>query len=313
MTAIAALRILPGLLAVLAAATTSPAVEPSPDEMLAGQALFLKKCAGCHGADGAGDGAARDWLAAPPRDLRTGFLDRYSTPELIDRVLLGAPLQIELDPEAMRQRARQTEVVVDYLEELPRVDWRSVDRGAELYLHRCESCHGPWGTPPTAGTEGADSIPDLGSAHFQAGTSDTELETTVRHGRHGMPALVPQIEADDALDLVRFLRHLSPGFTIYDQTCAQCHGDHGQGVGSLAETDALPTVTFDAAYFARADPEDLRVMTWHMLGEHQPHMPHFRSRLSPDEARRIVSYLQSRTSLPTPRRGTTTTPAPVSP
>jgi mono/diheme cytochrome c family protein len=309
MTTRTSIRILAALLGVLGIWSTAGATEPAVDQTLAGQALFLKNCAGCHGAEGAGDGAARGWLASPPRDLRTGFLDRYSTPELIDRVLLGAPLQIELDPEAMRLRAGETEAVVAYLEQLPDVDWPSVDLGADIYLHRCESCHGPWGEPPASAAEAAGSLPDLGSAAFQAGTSDTELNTTVRHGRHGMPALVPQIKAGEALDLVRFVRHLSAGFAIYDQTCAQCHGDRGQGVGSLADAEALPTVTFDAAYLARADPDDLRVKTWHMLGEHRPRMPHFRGRLSPDEARRIVSYLQSRTSLPTPRRGAGRTPA----
>lgn len=274
-----------------------PAAAPA-DDALAGQALFLRRCAACHGPDGAGDGPARAWLESPPRDLRTGFLDRYATPELVERLRSGARLAIEFDPEAIRQRSADTEALVAYLGSLPRTDWARVDRGSFVYLQRCESCHGVWGAPPAALPAGVAPIRDLASSAFQKSHSDSELLTAVRHGRKGMPALVPRIEEAEALDLVRFVRQLSPGYVIWQQTCVNCHGERGNGVGSFVESMQLPSVTLDAAWFARTDPDDLRLHIWHMLDDHRPRMPHFGEQLGEEEARRIILYLQSRPALP---------------
>ena len=52
------------------------------------------------------------------------------------------------------------------------------------------------------------------------------------------------------------------------------------------------TVVFDAAYFRRRDPEQVRAAIWHMLAEQRPAMPHLRSALSDAEARAIITYLR---------------------
>ena len=277
---------------------TLPADDGDTGNALAGQALYLRRCSACHGASGAGDGPIHDGFAAPPRDLRSGFLDRYATPELVDRLLVGSRLAIEFDPDATRRRHGETEAIASYLESLPTADWDRVDRGWDLWLQRCEGCHGAYGAPPPHLPSGVGLVRDLGSAAFQASVSDTELRTAVRHGRKGMPALIPQVEPGESLDLVRFVRHLSPGFAVYQQSCVQCHGERGRGVGSFAESLALPTTVFDEEYFQRIDRDDLRVKIWHMLDERRPRMPHFGEQLSREEAQAIVVYLQSRRALP---------------
>jgi len=263
-----------------------------------GQALFVRNCASCHGVSGAGDGPNSSSLAAAPRDLRSEFLNRYSDTELIDRVLAGSNLRIEFDADAVRQRSGETEAIVSHITRLPKLDWVRFDRGWEIYATRCESCHGLYGKPPLASPPGVGHVRDLGASDYQAAVSDTELLTTARHGRHGMPALVPQITHSEAVSLTSFLRALSPGFAIYSQTCAQCHGDRGHGVGTLVEQVPLPTIVFDANYFARVDRDDLRNRIWHMLAEHRPQMPHFRDSLTRDDAAAVIRYLKSAQSPP---------------
>lgn len=282
---------------LLAALNTDAAGAETEVPPLAGQASYLRHCASCHGADGSGTGPARGWLVSPPRDLRSSFLQRYAAPELVDRLLAGARLQIELDPEAVQRRRTETDALVAYLQHLPEVPWARFDRGWDIYVRRCESCHGPYGQPSAAGA----ASPDFASRRFQAGVSDSELATTVRHGRRGMPALVPRIPEADAIDLVAFVRELSPGFAVYQQTCVQCHGERGRGVGSFVESFELPTTVFDRRYFERADPDDLRNDIWHMLEQHRPRMPHFRTSLSREEAEKIVTYLQAQDALPQSR------------
>jgi len=256
-----------------------------------GQWLFARHCAGCHGADGAGDGPARGILSSQPRDLRTGFLAKFPRDQLVARLLTGRKLKIEFDPEAFAARALLTEAVVDYMQRLPKIDWTSVDKGSEIYRQRCESCHGPFGRPIGNLPAGVQPVRDLGDADYQRSTSDTELLGAVRHGRKGMPALVPALPNDAAYPLLSFVRLLSPGHQVYQQTCSNCHGERGRGVGSLGEEAQLPTIVFDAAYFARVDRDDLRVNAWHMLQEHRPRMPHFETELSPGQAEQIIDYL----------------------
>jgi mono/diheme cytochrome c family protein len=262
-----------------------------------GRSLYRRHCASCHGASGEGNGPDALIFAARPRNLREGFLDKYATDDLIKRVRNGRALQLALDLPALKARADEVESIVAHMRRLPSVNWRRIEVGWELYVDRCEPCHGEYGTPPAALPPGARSPRDLSAPAFQQSLSDAELQEAVRHGRHHMPGLVPRITEAEATELTRFVRLLSPGFTLYTRHCTACHGDDGRGVGSLGEARPMPTVVFDRAYFSRRRPEDIRDAVWHMLGEQKPAMPHFRWTLSEAQARAIVEYLK-RTEAP---------------
>jgi mono/diheme cytochrome c family protein len=264
-----------------------------------GHALYVQRCARCHGPSGHGDGPDAALCATKPPDLRAGFIDPHRTDQLVQRVLDGGRLTLALDVPALRGRAGDVESLVAHMQRLPDVDWRKADAGSAIYSARCELCHGVYGHPGTAPPPGVRTPRDLSEPSFQRATSDADLVTAVRHGRAGMPALTPRLSEEQAVQVAAFVRLLSPGFTTYAQYCAGCHGDHGIGAGSFAESYRAPTVVFDRAYFARADPEVLRGKAWHMLDEHQPSMPHFRGSLSAAQARAIVRYLEK--SAPTGR------------
>ncbi|MBM4246324.1 MAG: c-type cytochrome, partial [Deltaproteobacteria bacterium] len=271
-----------------------PALVPRGD---AGAALlYQRKCAPCHGPTGRGDGPQGIYFAPPPRDLREGFLALHPTEDLVERIRRGRALKIEIDPPAMRRRTQMVESIVTHLERLPDVQWEPVERGAELYAGRCETCHGPFGAPAAAMRlpDGLQSPPrDLASAEFQKSVTDAELAEIVRHGRTGMPAIPPLASEGQTRDLVAYVRLPSPGFAYYSLWCGGCHGDDGRGGGVFAVGDEAPPVAFDRKYLKAQDPEDLRRNVLHMLDRQQAAMPHFERELTEKQAREVVEYLRS--------------------
>jgi mono/diheme cytochrome c family protein len=257
-----------------------------------GQLLYLQHCAPCHGVSGRGDGPNAAIFSSKPRDLRGDFLAKYPTDDLVRRVLDGRQLELALDLPAMRARAADVEALIAYMQRLPEVDWPTADQGSAVYISRCEPCHGSYGRSTGSLPPGVRTPRDFSDPAFQHAMSDADLVHAVRHGRAGMPALTPRMTEEQARQVTTFVRLLSPGFTTYSQYCADCHGDHGIGTGSFAETPAAPTVVFDRAYFARRDPEALRGAVWHMLDEHQPSMPHFRGVISRAQAEAIIDALK---------------------
>ena len=259
-----------------------------------GKALYRKYCASCHGLHGEGNGPEADLLSAPPRNLREGFIENYSTEELTRRILEGRPLTLALDPAALGRRASEVEAIVLHLERLPRVDWAKVGPGWDLYADRCQECHGSFGRPSETLPEGVRKPRNLADPVFQEGVRDEDLAAVVRHGRHGMPALTPRIGESEAISLAAFVRFLSPGMELYTRYCAACHGDEGLGVRSPPGSVGMPNVRFDAEYFSRRDQEQLRKRVWHMLQDEKARMPHFRWDISEPQARAIVEYLKTR-------------------
>ena len=287
-------------LLVLAAPPASAVVPPGD---ATGEILYARECAPCHGPTGRGDGPEAAYFAPPPRDLREGFLTLYPTEELVERIRRGRTLKIEIDPPAVRRRTQMVEAIVGHLERLPDVRWPEVERGAEIYAERCETCHGPFGVPAPGMRlpAGVQRPPrDLGSAAFQKSVTDAQLAEVVRHGRDGMPAIPPLASAAQANDLVAYVRLLSPGFSYYSLWCGGCHGDDGRGEGVFAVGPDAPKVVFDRAWLKARDPEDLRRQVLHRLDRQEAAMPHFERELTEKHAREIVDWLRAAGPLPTP-------------
>lgn len=282
------------VLGACALGVTTPAAAKArsgPD----GRQLYLEHCARCHGADRRGDGPDAPFFVPAPRDLSTGFLEKYEVEDLVVRVREGVPLSLGADPEGRAARAKKVEAIVAHLEKLPDVDWASVDAGGEVFGERCEACHGAFGRPWSAGDlpDGVQTAPrDLRQPVFQRSLSDAELAKAVRHGVRGMPAMVPALSDEQAEHLVSFVRILSPGFEIYSFYCAGCHGDDGRGRGILLRDDEEVDVVFDRPYLSGKDPDALRAAVWHMMDQGGGGMPHLEHSLDADTVRQIVKYLQ---------------------
>jgi mono/diheme cytochrome c family protein len=269
------------------AAVAAGAAEPD------GRALYASHCAACHGAAARGDGPDADMFAPRPPSLRAGLLARHEDDALVERIRHGRPLALARDPERLRGRAVDTELLVAHLTRLPALEWSRIERGQELYVDRCEICHGPFGHAPMALPLGVETPPrDLSDPDYQRRTSDAELIERARRGHRAMPAITGLDDAESRDALVAWMRVLSPGYEHYTRFCAACHGDDGRGPAGDAAPGRRPRVVFDAAYVARADPEVLRRNVWHMLDDAAPQMPHFARSLRPAEVRAILRYLR---------------------
>lgn len=277
---------------ILAATVVQGSTWLSSESELDGQQLYQRRCAACHGKDGTGNGPDASIVSEAPSNLREGLIDRYPTDDLVRRVRESAPLPLELDITALRVRTREVESLVAYLNQLPTIRWDLVATGWNLYASRCETCHDHYGRPVTPLPPGVHSPRDLSTSEFQHSLTQNALAQSVRHGRKGMPALTPRVPETAAKPLAAYVRLLSPGFESYSRYCAHCHGDDGLGADAPLGSIGIPDVKFDRAYFAKADPEKLRLSVWHMLAEQKPSMPHFGFLISDAQARAIVEYLK---------------------
>jgi mono/diheme cytochrome c family protein len=280
------------VLALADLATAHPsAARPRPTHD-SGAALYARHCATCHGAKGRGDGPDAPLFTTPPANLQRVVRER-DLDAIVVIVRKGAEHSLALDPAALQARTAEVEELATHLARLPHVDWRLAERGEEVFVDRCEICHGPFGRPAAAVPPGVRRPRDLSTPGFQHAVDDSELLAKVRHGRRGMPALTPPLPENDGPALVVFVRLLSPGFERYSRYCAACHGEDGRGAGSFGEAIPRPTVAFDRHYFATHDPEQVRVAVWHMARDKTPTMPHFAARLDSTAVHAIVSWLRA--------------------
>ncbi len=277
-----------GLVAVwlLGSATAALAGEP-PD------GGYRLHCAPCHGPTGRGDGPEASLFRPRPRNLRDGVLDRYPVDDLVASVRDGTPLRLAFDPAALQARAHEVEAIVSYLQRLPTIDWRRAAPGEALYIERCETCHGRFGTPDARRAGGGPVPADLADRAVQDAISDVGIANVAHHGHRGMPA-VHGLERDaDSKAVVAYVRLLSPGFALYARYCAGCHGDDGRADTLVEPGGNVPIVPFDARWLARQDPDALRAKVWHMLAAQRPAMPHYRTRLTHAQAHAILEYLRN--------------------
>lgn len=255
-----------------------------------GALLFREHCASCHGPEGRGDGVDAFLFDPPPRDLTQGVVRRMPRRDLVRRIRDGRPLPLLLDRVALAKRTTDVELLVAHLRKLPTIPWGKVERGQELYVDRCELCHGPYGTPGRLASK-VRPPRDLSSPDVHA-MGDEELRLVARHGRRGMPAVRDLPDGESLDGLVAFLRLLSPGYTLYSRYCANCHGDDGHPNIDLVEAFAVPRVHFDAGYMKSHDDDRLRRAVWHMLDDQTPQMPHFRDTLDEPSANAIADWLR---------------------
>ena len=259
-----------------------------------GKELYGAYCAPCHGANARGDGVDADLFSPRPPNLRSGVLRKHSDDALVEWIRHGRRLTLGKDAVRMKTQSDDTETLVAHLRRLPNLRWRQIERGQEIYVDRCEVCHGPFGHASTILPRGVTKLPrDLSDPAYQAATSDATLLARARHGRGAMPAVGNLDIQENADALVAYLRLLTPGYETYSRFCSGCHGDDGRGPGVDWATERRPIVVFDAAYFAGKDPEQLRRQIWHMLDDTSPQMPHMNRVLRPRDVRAILAYLRT--------------------
>jgi mono/diheme cytochrome c family protein len=254
-----------------------------------GFALYVARCAPCHGATRGGDGPDASIFMPRPRPLDDAFVARYDTAQLVRMIRDGQALPLTLDPEAMKKRADEVDLLVAHLHRLPDIDWDAFTKGEHVFFNRCQECHGPLGEPGAL-PPGRRASRSLASADLRAKPRAAVLRL-VRHDGPGLPKLPSKVSDADAAALADYVRELTPGFALFARFCASCHGLDGQA-DSLVDPGQAPRIRFDRGWLARTDSEHLQRTAWHMLAHERPAMPHFRMQLSEPEARAIVDWLR---------------------
>ena len=183
----------------------------------------------------------------------------------------------------------------------------SPERGHALYGQLCATCHGPAGNGYAS-----DNAPSLRTTTFLASATDTFLRDSIVRGRPGtaMPAygqgLGGPLSPADVQTLVAFLRVGSPppvtlaagavagdaeqGKTLYQSTCARCHGTEKQR--STAVHLLNPT------FLQTASDQFLRYAITE--GRWPTSMVAWKTALSSKQIDDLVAYLRSKAVAPGP-------------
>lgn len=253
-----------------------------------GAVLYEGYCAGCHGADGRGDGPVARVLNITPADLRApALLGRATDEQLIKRLLDGTSLRTSPAAEGIAEE-RKLGALERYVQDLLQRDASAIRAGRVVFERDCAGCHGFYG-----GGIGV-IMPERPKADLQTAQPripDRALAALIRRGVGEMPPT--EVGSAEMATLIAYLRVLSPGYRLYSTYCAACHGDDGRGVHPedlLPPAIAAPPI--DSAHLAKLSPSERRTRILHMFRREEGLMPHFREILGPDELRDIFAYLR---------------------
>jgi high-affinity iron transporter len=184
-----------------------PSERPSAER---GAAIYQQSCAGCHGADGNGQGPDASRLQPKPANFTDPAFMRGETPVDFFHVLtVGKPgSAMPAWGDALTPQERWN--VVSHLWRLAH-DNRQLAEGQGIYLSHCASCHGADGAG--TGVYAAHlltPVSDLTELPRLARRTEADLFTLVRDGIPGtaMPAF-RALTDDERWKVVAFLRWLS--------------------------------------------------------------------------------------------------------
>lgn len=268
-----------------------------------GEALFAGKCMPCHGPNGEGGIGVR--LNSPNiiPIVSDQFLYRTITR---GRTSTAMPAWPQLNAEQVAgliafMRSWQPEAATA-LETAPPTG--NYDLGKVHYTMACAQCHGEEGEGGVG--------PRLTNADFLGTASNDVLYHWIAHGRTGTAMEgflaaeqgVLELEPDDIMDVIAFLRHKGQsddaplvrtglgnavlGKELYDQTCASCHGYDGEG----ASGPQLRNPTF-----LRTASDGFLSATMALGREGTPMLPMVHGfqgvgQLDPEHVQDIVAYLR---------------------
>ncbi|UYM18775.1 cytochrome-c oxidase, cbb3-type subunit III [Endozoicomonas euniceicola] len=164
----------------------------NPKALKMGQRIFLNNCGLCHGSDAGGSFGFPsltddDWLyGGAPADIKTTIMEGRSGQMPAWGAVIG-----EKGVQDVSTFIRYQAGLVD------RIDDSVMNRGKKAYDTTCSICHGPDGKGIKA--LGA---PDLTDAIWLYGSSQTEIEYTVRNGRNGVMPAWKHILGEEKVHLV---------------------------------------------------------------------------------------------------------------
>lgn len=189
---------------------TSVALPFVPADPGQGEAIYIEKCAPCHGSSGMGDGPQAGSLPNPVPALNDGERARSARPlDWFETVTTGN-LERLMPPFENSLSERQRWDVVAYLYTLS-TSKQELAQGKVLYEMQCQSCHGAEGRgdgPQASSVEGG--VPSWRDPARLVQWSNQQLWAAITDGLgSGMPAYKASLNDDQRWALTSYVRMLS--------------------------------------------------------------------------------------------------------
>jgi high-affinity iron transporter len=181
-----------------------------PIDLAAGEQLYGRHCAVCHGPRGMGDGPGRAGMNPPPPALGSAELMRDVPPSLMYRIVSVGIAGTAMTGWAETLTPDERWNIVSWLNALRAPADGGMAMGEGVWLQRCASCHGVAGASNGPMSVSLSKLPrELSSFAWQAERSDVQIAVAIRDGIVGtaMPAArdLTQGEMDGLVAWVRTL------------------------------------------------------------------------------------------------------------
>jgi mono/diheme cytochrome c family protein len=180
---------------------TPQAVPARRPDVQTGAAVYVEKCAACHGPAGLGDGPQASVLPNPPSAIGDPSLGREAVPAgWFDMVTSG---NIDRYMPGFRSLSNEERWdVVAYSLGLS-VDPAALNAAGETFAATCAGCHGGLG-------EGTEAVPSLVDSSQMATRSLRDLFTVITTGSgRGMPGYGGSMTEDERWALAAYVRELA--------------------------------------------------------------------------------------------------------
>lgn len=175
---------------------------PTQPDLTQGEAIFIEKCAPCHGEDGMGAGPMASNLPQEiePSPLADPEFARAAIPGDWFRVVTEGNLD-RLMPGFSSLSDTERWDVVAYAMSLSYAQ-EDLDQSEALYLEQCAECHGPQGEGKSAGP--------ISEVEQITATSADQLYQVIHEGTSsGMPAFGDELSEDQQRSLAAFIQSLA--------------------------------------------------------------------------------------------------------
>jgi mono/diheme cytochrome c family protein len=174
-----------------------------------GRRAYETLCAFCHGVYGGGDGILASAQPRPPRNLAGRVFQSLKSDEQLSRIISEGAGTMP-GAKAVLQREDIDEIVRFV---------RVLSPGYELYDRFCARCHGSDGYPPVQPAEDIFGVPPLVRENLVGAVFDEDyfrnrpesyirswVETMYQAGHSSMPRFNSELDRDDVLKIVKYLR-----------------------------------------------------------------------------------------------------------
>jgi mono/diheme cytochrome c family protein len=177
-------------------------------------------------------------------------------------------------------------------------------RGAAVFAHFCQTCHGPFGQGDGPNTQGGFPPPPSLAADRAVRMPDGQIFHVLTYGQGRMAPVAPQLSADDRWCAILHVRQLqqyqgpsgrqapltyAEVAQIFRQNCVACHGEDGSGKLMRKFLPNIPDFTDLAWQTAQTETAIVNQIDYGSL----PLMPAFRHKLKRDEIIGLAVYVRS--------------------